>query len=62
MNNLIESIKATNTEDRMLPFAVYSSIKEQHLLNVPIVKPLFIAVLDGEKKTGQRGGDSLSYR
>jgi AraC-like DNA-binding protein len=55
MNNLINTIKAINTEDRALPFSVYSSIKEQHLLNVPIVKPLFIAVLDGDKKLGKEG-------
>jgi AraC-like DNA-binding protein len=55
MNNLINAIKAINTENRALPFAVYSSIKEQHLLNVPIVKPLFIAVLDGDKKLGKQG-------
>ncbi|PKI17881.1 AraC family transcriptional regulator [Colwellia sp. 12G3] len=55
MNNLINTIKAINTEDHTLPFAVYSSIKEQHLLNVPIVKPLFIAVLDGDKKLGKHG-------
>jgi AraC-like DNA-binding protein len=55
MTNLINVIKAINTEDRSLPFAVYSSIKEQHLLNVPIVKPLFIAVLDGDKQLGKEG-------
>jgi AraC-like DNA-binding protein len=32
---------------------VYSSIKEQRLLNVPIAKPLFIAVLSGDKKLGK---------
>ena len=55
MNKLIKAIKAINTENRTLPFAVYSSIKEQHLLNVPVVKPLFIAVLDGDKKLGKQG-------
>jgi len=40
-------------ETQQLPFAVYSSIKEQRLLNVPIAKPLFIAVLSGEKKLGK---------
>lgn len=54
MKKLIETIKNTNTEDRLLPFAVYASIKEQHLLNVPVVKPLFIAVLDGDKKLGKQ--------
>ena len=55
MQTLIEAIKAVDTTDRILPFAVYSSIKEQHLLNVPVVKPLFIAVLDGDKALGKAG-------
>jgi len=55
MKKLITTIKAIDTESQALPFAVYSSIKEQHLLNVPVVKPLFIAVLDGEKKLGKDG-------
>jgi AraC-like DNA-binding protein len=33
---------------------VYSSIKEQRLLNVPIVKPLLIVILDGQKKLGEK--------
>jgi len=55
MNNLISAIKASNIAECALPFSVYSSIKEQHLLNVPVVKPLFIAVLDGDKKLGKKG-------
>jgi len=55
MNNLISTIKASNIAECTLPFSVYSSIKEQHLLNVPVVKPLFIAVLDGDKKLGKKG-------
>jgi AraC-like DNA-binding protein len=55
MNKLINAIKAISIEDRILPFAIYSSIKEQHLLNVPVVKPLFIAVLDGDKQLGEKG-------
>jgi AraC-like DNA-binding protein len=55
MQNLINTIKQALVEDRTLPFSVYSSVKEQHLLNVPIVKPLFIAVLDGDKVLGKAG-------
>ncbi|PKH86206.1 helix-turn-helix domain-containing protein [Colwellia sp. Bg11-28] len=55
MQNLIKTIKHVMVEDRSLPFSVYSSVKEQHLLNVPIVKPLFIAVLDGDKVLGKAG-------
>lgn len=36
-----------------LPFAIYSSTKEQHLLNVPVIKPLLIAVLSGDKELGE---------
>jgi len=35
------------------PLSVYSSVHEQRLLNVPIVKPLFIAVLEGRKTLGK---------
>lgn len=53
MNNLICAVKSTIKKSPELPFAVYSSIKEQRLLNVPIAKPLFIAVLSGDKKLGK---------
>ncbi|MBU2871867.1 AraC family transcriptional regulator [Colwellia sp. E2M01] len=60
MDKLISIIKAAITEaatsdNCSLPFAVYSSIKEQHLLNVPVVKPLLIAVLAGDKQLGKQG-------
>lgn len=53
MEHLINSIKESVKHEGTLPFAVYSSIKEQHLLNVPVVKPLLIAVLDGHKELGK---------
>ncbi|MFT6270255.1 MAG: AraC-like DNA-binding protein [Alphaproteobacteria bacterium] len=52
MENLLSTIKNTINEKRERPFAVYSSIKEQNLLNVPIVKPLLIVVLSGSKELG----------
>jgi len=55
MQNLIETIKQALVEDHSLPFSVYSSVKEQRLLNVPIINPLFIAVLDGDKVLGKKG-------
>jgi len=55
MIKLINTIKDSTGESCSLPFSVYSSIKEQHLLNVPVVKPLFIAVLDGDKALGKDG-------
>ena len=55
MENLLSSIKNTIKEDRKRPFSVYSSIKEQNLLNVPIVKPLLIVILSGDKALGKDG-------
>ena len=55
MHNLIDIIKNTVQSKQQLPFAVYSSIKEQNLLNVPVVKPLLIAVLSGDKELGKNG-------
>jgi AraC-like DNA-binding protein len=54
MNTLINTIKTVNLAGHTLPFSIYSSVKEQKLLNVPVVKPLFIAVLDGDKKLGNQ--------
>lgn len=50
MNDLIRLIKTTVQEHPHLPFAVYSSLKEQRIFNVPIIKPVLIVVLDGEKR------------
>lgn len=36
-----------------LPFALYSSLTDQHLLNVPIANPLLILVLQGVKQIKQ---------
>ncbi len=50
MQKLIETTKQVIKERDDLPFSVYHSIKEQHLLNVPITKPLLILVLAGNKQ------------
>jgi AraC-like DNA-binding protein len=52
MANLLSTIKNTLNEKREQPFSVYTSIKEQKLLNVPIAKPLLIVVLKGDKELG----------
>ncbi len=52
MSDLLSSIKKIVNEKRELPFSVYSSVHEQKLLNVPIVKPLLIVVLSGDKQLG----------
>jgi len=53
MVNLLSTIKNTIDEKCELPFSVYTSIKEQKLLNVPIAKPLLIVVLNGDKELGK---------
>ena len=53
MNNLIHSIKNVALEHSLLPFAIYSSVKEQRIVNVPIINPVLIVVLDGEKRLGK---------
>lgn len=37
----------------VLPFSVYSSVKEQRLANVPVIKPLLIFILGGTKLLGR---------
>ncbi len=56
MESLINAIRNTKDDHRQLPFSVYSSVKEQHLFNVPVLKPLLIVVLRGDKKLGLEGG------
>jgi len=48
-----DSVHNNAKENPHLAFSVYSSIREQRLLNVPVVKPLLIAVLSGEKQLGK---------
>lgn len=53
MQELIHLVKGTLHENKQLPFSVYSSLKEQRILNAPIVKPLLILVLAGVKQLGK---------
>ena len=53
MQELIKSAKEALNENKQLPFSIYSSVKEQRLLNVPVIKPLLIFVLGGVKKLGK---------
>lgn len=55
MHELIKLAKATINENKPLPFSAYASIKEQRILNVPVIKPLLIFVLSGIKKLGKDG-------
>ena len=55
MQHLIQTIKYVIKEKTTLPFSVYSSVKEQQIFNVPVIKPLLICILDGCKKLGYQG-------
>lgn len=55
MNELICAIKATFKQDQSVPFTVYSSMQVQQICNVPIIKPVLVVVLDGEKRLGKTG-------
>jgi AraC-like DNA-binding protein len=52
---IIDVIKKALDESVAPPFSVYTSFKEQKLLNVPIAKPLLIVVLNGNKELGFNG-------
>jgi AraC-like DNA-binding protein len=53
INTLNDTLSKSEMEKHPLPFSVYSSTKEQNLLNVPVIKPLLIVVLSGDKKLGK---------
>lgn len=53
MNNLIDIAKKTFKKQSHLPFSIYSSHQEQIITNVPIIKPLLIFILNGEKQLGK---------
>lgn len=55
MQSLIASARKLQEVGSALPFSIYSSIKEQRIVNVPIIKPMLICVLDGSKKLGSHG-------
>lgn len=46
--------KAIHSHNNLnLPFSIYSAYKEQKIRNVPITKPLLIAILSGVKELGR---------
>lgn len=55
MKNLTSlSKKAINLHNNLnLSFSIYSAYKEQKIRNVPITKPLLIAILSGVKELGR---------
>lgn len=53
MANLFHALQHINLDESNHAFSIYSSVKEQKLLNVPISKPMFIMVLSGQKNLGK---------
>ena len=53
MTKLISLAKQAIDQHAILPFSVYSSTKEQHIANVPVMKPLLIFILSGHKLLGK---------
>ena len=60
MKNLIKLAKKSLSENNNLPFSIYSSTKEQHIANVPVIKPLLIFILGGMKKLGKENDECVS--
>lgn len=54
MQGLIGLAKQTQQDVQALPFSVYTSLKEQRILNAPIIRPLLIFVLAGVKQLGRQ--------
>lgn len=55
MEQLRAAAKATLETAAPLPFSLYASVREQHILNAPILKPLLVCVLSGLKRLGRHG-------
>lgn len=53
LKSVQDTLSSADEKERELPFSIYSSIREQHIFNVPIMKPLLIFVLGGEKHLGK---------
>ena len=52
MDNLRRVLRATSSDGSNQPFSIYTAVADQSILNVPIIKPLLICVLDGRKELG----------
>lgn len=53
MERIIQIARQVTESNSALPFSVYTSCNEQHIVNVPIIKPVLIMVLDGCKHLGR---------
>lgn len=55
MKALIEHARLASAECAARPYSVVASIREQYILNTPVIKPLLIFVLSGVKHLGRDG-------
>lgn len=53
MERLINMVKYALHVRKELPFSVYTCLKEQKILNVPIINPVLIFILSGVKELGK---------
>lgn len=53
MYKLRDAVARTANAANRLPFSVITSIADQHIRNVPIIKPLLICILGGRKELGR---------
>ncbi|PCJ14829.1 MAG: AraC family transcriptional regulator [Gammaproteobacteria bacterium] len=52
MQDLIRTIAATSLSTQERPFAIYACKQRQHLRSVPLLKPILVLILKGEKQLG----------
>ena len=50
MQRLIQTALDVQKKNNNIPYSIFSFVNTQEVLNVPIIKPLLICVLDGVKK------------
>lgn len=60
MQHIIKHVQDVLAQQIPLPFAVYTSVSDQNISNVPIVKPVIIFVLSGQKYLGPTS-DSICH-
>lgn len=59
LDSIFQSAQRVIRKKAPLPYSVYAAHHEQRIVNVPIIKPLMICVLEGEKHLGFGLDDSV---
>ncbi len=52
MDDLKHILRTVSPQEIRQPYSIYTSVADQNILNVPIMKPLLICVLSGQKELG----------